>query len=82
MATRTITIKDAYVPEMIEVFGERWPAQILDVDGETLIDNPQSKANFAGERFDREIKEYIHTRVKSYRMQNALDSLDNTEILE
>ena len=82
MATKTINIKDAYVPELIDVFGEGYQTEILDVDGVTLIPNPQTKTQFANAQFDADIRTYIHRRVKMYRDRAALASSDNTTITE
>ena len=84
MATKTITIKDAFVPELIEVFGYGWPTEVLDIDGETLIPNPQTKTQFANQRFDALMKDYIHKLVLRFRNREATEALviDNTEITE
>ena len=82
MATKTINIKDAYLPELIEVFGERWPEEILDIDGVTLIPNPETKQAYANRAFDRDIKAHIHDRVRAYRRKTAWEALNHEEIVE
>tara|TARA_R110000772_G_scaffold235191_1_gene346811 strand:+ start:93 stop:341 length:249 start_codon:yes stop_codon:yes gene_type:complete len=82
MAIKTITIKDSHVAEMIDVFGQNYQTEVLDVDGETLIPNPQSKQAFASDMFDNDIKVYIHRRVKMYRERLSLEATDTTEITE
>jgi hypothetical protein len=79
---KTINIKDTHVTELVDVFGEKYQTEILDVDGETLIPNPQTKSQFANEQFDSDIKVYIKRRVQMYRQRLSLQSVDNTEITE
>ena len=84
MATRTITIKPTHVAEMIEIFGVNYQTDIQDpgeAEGVTMP-NPQTKADFAGEQFDAEIKTYISRKVQMYRDRAALATADSTEILE
>ena len=79
MATRTITIKDAYIPEMINVFGHDYQTDIDDGSGGT-IPNPQTKAQYADERFVLGLRGYVKSRVLSYRKsQLALDETDITD---
>ena len=83
MATRTITIKDAYVAEMIEVFGHDYQTDIQDpaeAEGVTMP-NPQTKANYAGKQLDRGVKGYIKLRVQSYRKKIA-PPINEVEIIE
>ncbi len=80
MATRTIYIKDAYVAEMINVFGHDYLTDIPDGQGGT-IPNPETKGQYAGRQLDRGVKSYIHLRVKSYR-QKIATPIDDTEIIE
>ena len=83
MATLTITIKDAYVPEMIEVFGEHYQATILDVDGVTEIPNPQTKAQFANQEVIRQIRQFfIKRKVMNYRERMAAGAVDQTDITD
>lgn len=78
-----INIKDTHVPELIDVFGENYQTQILDVDGETLIPNPQTKAQFANEQFLVQVKQqFIKRKVMNYRERQALQAVDSTEITE
>lgn len=79
---KTINIKDSYVPELIEVFGQKYQTEILDVDGETLIPNPQTKSQFANEQFDVDMIAYIKRRVQMYRERVSLEAVDNTDITE
>lgn len=78
MAVKTFNIKDAYIPELIEVFGELWGEFVLEDD--VLVPNPQTKGQYASEQFDLDIKGYIHRRVKAYRKKIAL--IDDTPITE
>jgi len=80
MATRTIYIKDAYVAEMIEVFGHDYLTDLPDGQGGTYP-NPETKAQYAGRRLDLGVKHYISLRVQSYRKANATP-IDDTEIVE
>ena len=83
MATRTITIKDTHVAEMIEVFGHDYQTDIQDpaeAPGVTMP-NPQTKAEYAGERLDLGMRGYIKLRVQSYRNKIATP-VDDTDITE
>lgn len=80
--TKSYTIPDQHIPELINVFGLYWTPQVLDSDGVTMIDNPQTKAQFASQKFDEDVRGYILSRVRNYRKQVAYSTLDQTEILE
>lgn len=79
---KTINIKDAHVTELVNVFGANYQTEILDVDGETLIPNPQTKQAFANAKFDVDIKEYIRRRVMTFRQRVALEAADSTDITD
>ena len=79
---KEILIKDAYVPELIEVFGIDYQETVWDAETETEIPNPQTKAQFANEEFDRRVKEFIKNRVMMYRTVVANSSIDLNEITE
>lgn len=82
MAQKIINIKDTHVPEMIDVFGEKYQTQVLDVDGITLIPNPQTKTAFANAQFDVQVREFIKRKVMNYRERQASISVDVTDITE
>ena len=69
----TLTIPEANQPEMIQAFGKGWEAEI-EVDGE-IVPNPQTKALFALEFFDKYLKAMIHEKIMEHRrrMQPPLD---------
>ncbi len=73
---RSITIKDEYIPELIEVVGKNYEAEI---DGEP---NPQTKAQFASATFDLEWRNYIKRRVQNHRQEIARAAINDTEIVE
>jgi len=79
---KEIIIKDAYVPELIEVFGVDYQDEVWDVETGAQIPNPQTKAQFANEEFDRQLKEVIKNKVMRYRTQIATNSIDQTSITE
>ena len=81
MATRTITIKNEFLPELKEIFGEGYSDTLPDGLGGT-IPNPQTKTQFADERFMFEIREYIRERVKGYRKDQVNLSIDVTDITD
>lgn len=82
MATLTITIKDAYVPEMIEVFGEHYQAEIPDGNG-GMIPNPQTKAQWAQDEVIRQIRnQFIKRKVMNYRERMAGNTVDQTDITD
>ena len=56
---KSFTIPDAYVNELIEVFGEDY------IEG-----SAQTKAQFASQEFDKRIISFIKNRVVSYRRKN------------
>ena len=62
---KTYTIPDNLVDELIEVFGQNYQEQVLE-EGE-MIDNPQTKAQFASEQFDVEIVSYVKNRIVRHR---------------
>jgi predicted metal-dependent hydrolase len=78
---RSITIKDEYVPELIEVFGKSYEATITDEDGNE-IDNPQTKAQYASETFNKEWRNYIKRRVQNHRQEVARAEVNEIEIVE
>ena len=71
MASKTINIKDNYVPELIEVFGVGYKEEMSI-----------SKTQFANEQFDKDVKDWIHTRVTLHRQEVSKQSIDNTKITE
>ena len=73
----SLTIPEANISEMIEVFGQGYETEI-EVDGD-MVSNPQSKALFAAEFLDKLIKATIHQRVKQYR-QKQVPAIDDTKI--
>ena len=75
--TKTYTIPDELVPELIECFGESWTEKVINENGE-LIDNPDSKAMFASKEFDRQVKEHIKNIVVRYRAKIQNASLNRT----
>jgi len=79
---KEIIIKDAYVSELIEIFGVDYQDEVWDVETEAQIPNPQTKAEFANEEFDRQLKEFIKNKVMKYRTQIATNSIDYTLITE
>lgn len=79
---KTINIKDSHISELVDVFGENYQTEILDVDGETLIPNPQTKNQFANEQFDIAIKNFIKRKVMNYRQRMSISAVDSTEITE
>lgn len=81
MAVKTFTIKDEYVPELIEAFGQGYQETVLDENGD-VIANPQTKAQYANEQFDMRIKMYIRGIVMSYRSYLLEDSLNQEDITE
>ena len=80
---REIKIKDSHVPELIEIYGERYTPEITDVDG-NVIPNPQTKAQFAAETFDAEVRQGVARKVQDYRSRKAFEDLtvDTTDITE
>lgn len=60
------TIPEARKPEMIEVFGKGWTAEIEDENGD-LIPNPQTKAQYAADFLHKFTKNCWHQRVMRYR---------------
>jgi len=78
---KTFNIPDEKVPELIEVFGEYYQTNILDENGDLVV-NTQTKAQFANEQFDNRIKNYVKDIVVSYRNNIAQASVDNTNIIE
>ena len=79
---KEILIKDAYVPELIEVFGRDYNDTVWDTELTELIPNPQTKAQFADAEFDREMVQFIKKKVMRYRTDMATSSIDLTEITE
>ena len=75
--TYTLEIPEVHITELIEVFGFDWSQQITGDNG-TQIANPQTKAQYAEEMFDKYVKRSIHKRVMSYRRANT--SINNTPI--
>jgi hypothetical protein len=83
MAVRTIIIKDAYLPEMVEVFGEGYSEIISDpTDPNVQLPNPQTKAQFASEKFDSEWRNFVIQKVQRYRKEIAQQTIDDTSIIE
>ena len=80
---REIKIKDSHVSELIEVYGEFYMPEIPDVEG-NLIPNPQTKAQFAGQNFDAEVRQGVVRKVQDYRKRKAIEALtvDTTDITE
>jgi len=79
--TKTINIADEHVPELIEIYGADWSAQILNEEG-VLIDNPETKAVFANNRLTVELRDSIRYRVLKYRKAEARNNVDTTDITE
>jgi len=67
---RTYTIPSALVAELVTVFGQNYEAEI---DGQP---NPQTKAQFASDIFDAELKSYVRHRVVDYRTSQAVIDQD------
>jgi len=67
---RTYTIPSALVAELVTVFGQNYEAEI---DGQP---NPQTKAQFASDVFDAELKSYVRHRVVDYRRSQAESQVD------
>jgi hypothetical protein len=78
---KTYTIPDQHIAELVDVFGQNYIDTIIDING-TPIPNPQTKANFASEQFDREVRRAISQKVRDYRQKLAAIAVDTTEILE
>jgi len=80
---KTYTIPDQHVAELIVIFGKDYQEFIPDANGE-LIPNTQSKANFASQKFDEEVRRAISTIVTRHRyeVQQAAVTVDLTDILE
>lgn len=78
---KEIIIKDSHVPELIEVFSEGYFSQLPDENGE-LIDNPQTKAQYASEQFDLHVKRCIKKRVQRHRERVAISQVSTEEITE
>ena len=71
--TKTYTIPDALVSEMIDVFSVGYEAQIPDPENEgQTIPNPQTKNAYASEQFDETVKLAIRRKVVQYRKQQAV----------
>ncbi len=81
---KSITIKDAAIPELINVFGKEWQAEIQDPaeDLGVMMPNPVTKSTFANAEFDKDIRTYIHRRVSMFRQNAAVQAADTTEITE
>ena len=83
---KSVTIKAAYIPELIEVFGEAYQENIWDNNSEpqAMIPNPQTKAQFAAETFDAEVRQGVARKVQEYRSRKAFEDLtvDTTDITE
>ena len=77
--TKTLTIPEALVPELITVFGEGYNATIITIDengDEVETPNPQTKQQFANERFEAAVKDVIRSAVVSYRKRQQRAALD------
>ena len=81
---KTYTIPDQHVAELIVIFGKDYQEFTPDVNGELTIPNTQSKANFASQKFDEEVRRAISTIVTRHRyeVQQAAVTVDLTDILE
>jgi hypothetical protein len=78
MAVIEIIINDAHVAEMIEVFGEKYQAQVPGPDG-NLVPNPLTKGQWAYREVVRQIRDnYIRRKVLNYRERTAV--IDQTDI--
>ena len=73
--TKTYTIATGNVAELVEIFGTSYQAEI---DG---VPNPQNKANFASETFDKEILNYVRRRVFDYRKQQLMQQMNDADII-
>jgi len=61
---KTYTIASAWVPELVDVFGDGWDATM-----------PQTKAQFASDNFDECVRAAIKRRVRLYREHVAAQSI-------
>jgi len=86
MAVKTINIKDADVPEMIEVYGEDYQTEVIDEASlevpKPLIPNPQTKAQYANEQLTFHLRESIRIKVLRYRRKLLAQTLNTTDITE
>ena len=78
--TKTYNIPNEHVAELIEVYGQNYQEDIDDGNGNT-IPNPQTKAQFASEIFDKEIINSVKRRVQDYRRTKLMIDINNTEII-
>ena len=86
MAVKSITIKDASIPEMIEVFGWDYQTEIIDQASlevpKPLIPNPQTKSQYANEQVEFELRQCVKNKVQRYRKIQLDLTLDETDITE
>ena len=70
---KTYTIPEERVSELIDVFGEGYQEQIPNPEAEEgaenveMVDNPQSRAQYASQNLDNFVLGNIKARVKQYR---------------
>ena len=74
--TKTYNIPTEHIAELIEVYGQNYQDEI---DGEP---NPQTKAQFASEIFDKEIINCVKRRVQDYRRAKLMKDINNIEIIK
>ena len=68
---KTITIPEALVADMIGAFGSGWVETVQDENGE-YVPNPQSKAAFANQEFNRALRAWIRKYVYDKKLAAAL----------
>jgi hypothetical protein len=78
---KEIKIGDQHIPELIEIYGEGYSADIDNGDG-TTTPNPKTKAQWANDNLGRELRASIVRRVQNYRARQAQESIDETDITE
>ena len=79
---RSITIKNAYIPELIEIYGRNWREFLgLDELGDP-IPNPQTKSEFAALQFDNEWRQTGKATVQNYRKRVANSNINMEDIIE
>lgn len=73
---KTFTIPSALVAEMVTVFSAHYRQEIDDpANPGATRPNPQTRAQFASQVFDAEIRAYVRNRVVEARRSAALGTL-------
>jgi len=77
----SITIKNAHVDELIDVYGKNYETTIEDENG-NIIPNPLTKTQFAKKTFKKEWRNSVKRRVQNHRRELANEALSNIDITE